>query len=79
MLNRIATNGRVHRDRRRKVAAFLELERVTRESISPPKCRMIPAIVTMQPFARLFSEGQEIDCKMPSNAAEKLRIAEARC
>jgi hypothetical protein len=51
------------------LTAFLELERVPRETIPLPKCRMIWH--NSQPCSLLIAfpwEGQEIDCKMQSNS-----------
>ena len=51
------------------LTAFLELERVPRESLSLPKCRMTGTIRAVHLLiAPSPGEGQEIDCKMQSNS-----------
>jgi hypothetical protein len=51
-----------------KLTAFLELERVTRESLRFLNTEQFGTILAMQPLTTSLSEGQEIDCKMQSNS-----------
>jgi hypothetical protein len=54
-----------------KVSAFLELEKVTRESLRFQNAEWFGTILAMQPFERFSSEGQEIG----SLVSLKLRIS----
>jgi hypothetical protein len=48
-----------------KLTAFLELERVTRESFRFLNAEQFGTILAIQPFARFSLGRARIDCKMP--------------
>ena len=50
-----------------KLTAFLELERVTRESLRFPNAEGLDTILAMQPFHGFPLATARIDCELPSN------------